>query len=214
MRHIAMDIGGSLIKLVYFSPEDEDESSDAIESDESPPGSGRNSSQEDNSFSRTLAQFEQSPAAAALVPPALRDAHTQPAALDSYQSVPNAHSAGLAQAQTPDGSSAAVRQPDPAHNGVPATPPQQPTNSHKPPQSSKADAQSNHTLPSRLSQQSLGAASEKAARGGRLHFVKFETRNIEDAIGFIEQKQLLRSRSTNGEAVAPLQARPSPPLQQ
>lgn len=217
VRHIAMDIGGSLIKLVYFSPEEDDESSDAIESDASSgnqtpsPGSGRESSQGGSKFSRTLAQFEQSPAAQDIVASAFADTPMRPAE-PSYSAAHPIDPAAepLGEHAPGDGPARdaleAGRRPTSAHNAAPATPPQPPKtlDAHN----SQADQASNQTLPSRLSQQSLGVASEKAARGGRLHFVKFETRNIEDAIRFIEQKQLLRNRSNNGQAVAPLQARP------
>lgn len=211
-----MDIGGSLIKLVYFSPEEDDESSDAIESDSSSgnqtpsPDSGRESSQGGSKFSRTLAQFEQSPAVQDLVASAFADTHTRPADPSSSAARPIDSPAEPPHEQAPGDrpvrdTQKSARPPSFADSAAPATPPQRPKNSDA--QHSQTDHPSNQTLPSRLSQQSLGVASEKAARGGRLHFVKFETRNIEDAIRFIEQKQLLRSRSNNGEAVAPLQAR-------
>lgn len=51
---------------------------------------------------------------------------------------------------------------------------------------------------------SMSSSSEKGRQGGRLHFVKFESARIHDAIDFIEQKQLHCRRTGRSSTDGPL----------
>ena len=142
VRHVALDIGGSLIKLAYFSPGDVD--SDAPASD-----SESGSAACDDANSGTGGRRSGSVASASTVP--------SPAA------------------QPPAGLSVGGDALDAKQTGRVASAGGAP-----------ADA--------------AAAYAKGAARGGRLHFVKFETTRVDEAIDFIKRKRLHCGNSSDPSA--------------
>jgi bifunctional damage-control phosphatase, subfamily II, fusion protein len=152
VRHVALDIGGSLIKLAYFSPGEVDSDMlDASDSEVSEAAVRRYSSNGESS----------SPATAA--PPNARPA------TDGSQLPP----------------------------AIPTPPPVKISGASDGAGGVAAAAAASHGLP-----------GQDAQRGGRLHFVKFETSRIDDAIEFIKRKKLHRVRDGCTPGSRPLQVRP------
>jgi hypothetical protein len=135
IRHIALDIGGSLIKLVYFSP-DAAPGGDDLVVPAATGGSGDASQHGGGGGSGSGAGGAASSSAAG------------------------------AAAATPGGNNSSSS----ANAAASSSPPPPP----------------------------LSSSSEP--RGGRMHFVKFETARIQDCLDFIEAKGLHRCRGRDGQA--------------
>ena len=142
VRHVALDIGGSLIKLAYFSPGDVD--SDAPASDSESSGAAGDDANSGIGARRS--------GSAASAPAAPLPAAQPPAGLSVGGDAFNAKQTGC-------GAGAGGAPPDAA-----------------------------------------AAYAKGAARGGRLHFVKFETSRVDEAIDFIKRKRLHCSNSSNPDA--------------
>ena len=226
VQHIAMDIGGSLIKLVYFSSGDDDDgvSSEALGSDEC---EGSVLHPQDNTHSNT--QRPDSPSAHPS--PQAENQHVQSS---SYLSgAGGTGSRAVGEAESPRKASAhpiAAHQAYTRSTSATASPSVSPTHSALSSHPiSACDALSKDALPECIQdsrevpcdaarpdspahlgpgdpahRDSLSTSSEKGRQGGRLHFVKFESARIHDAINFIEQKQLHCRRSGHSSMDGPL----------
>lgn len=203
VQHIAMDIGGSLIKLVYFSSGDDDDgaSSEALGSEECDCSHPR---APDNHNCSSNTQRPSSPPVQA-PHPSLRTEQQQQSLDTQPRQAELAHEPAEHHSSTdPNHSTAKVTftasSASSTRNGLQSYP-----------IATSCDAlqDSAHTLPARPSgdadvpdspvgldatdpvqQDSMSTSSEKGRQGGRLHFVKFESARVHDAINFIEQKQL------------------------
>lgn len=233
VQHIAMDIGGSLIKLVYFSSGDDDDgvSSEALGSDEC-----------ESSVLRTQDHSSaQRPSSPSLQPCLLENQHDDSqcsssgagAAAAGAREYVEPVSPGKPTAQQHSRAHHAYTQSATATESPSVSPTRSALSSHP---ISACDAMSNDALPECVHdsrgascdaarpdspahldagdpthRDSLSTSSDKGRQGGRLHFVKFESTRINDAINFIEQKQLHCRRSGRSSMDGPLfQVRFSP----
>jgi hypothetical protein len=209
-----MDIGGSLIKLVYFSPgEDEDgESSEALGSDEyessipSPVAVAQSETQSSSfpvhqqptvqpqglSNASSTASLTGPGATEGTPPPEIAEPRRK-ARFDQQREAPGTSGSSQDNAGTEEAAQDELFRSVAESNGG--------AKLHQ----SVADLRTAAIL----QRDSVGASSDKASRGGRLHFVKFETARIDDAIAFIKQKHLHCTRSGGSDAGPLLQVRPA-----
>ena len=149
MRHMALDIGGSLIKLAYFSPGDADSDDNAPVDTPVDAADPVDAVDADSDAS----------------PPVATGASTSPADSDAAASTSAAAPPGV-RVNGGDRGTAAMTG---AANGT--------------------------GLQASRQRGSTGSLAGGMPRGGRLHFVKFETSRVDDAIEFIKKKGLHRVRS-------------------
>jgi hypothetical protein len=141
VRHVALDIGGSLIKLAYFSPGDVDSDVTDASDSESSPARPASSAGSNGQYRNTIASESN-----ALSP--------QPAA--------------------PQAASGPVKGPE-----------------------MEAATLGMESALGSTSADASAAYAKGASRGGRLHFVKFETSRVDEAIDFIKGKKLHCVQSSN-----------------
>jgi hypothetical protein len=225
-----MDFGGSLIKLIFFSSGDDDDSasSDVLGSDECEGSLHR---ADGNNMRKSSPQRPDSPAAQP-PQPCLRsgsvpggshalpgaDEASSPARVASPMLSQGSHSiAEPADSNLNDGSpSSSAFLAQTALQSHPITALNAASRSGLTRQQASALAGVQSHAPVGLGipaeqdaadpepRNSMSSSSEKGRQGGKLHFVKFETSRIHDAIHFIEQKQLHRRRNGGSCTDGPL----------